>query len=66
MCESIIVSCTKKKPHSSDCLVCHSRNHCPDCRGRSKSSTCKKCLFYIVGLCDGRQLNVQNQKTDSH
>lgn len=61
MCEPIVVSCDKKKPHSSDCLVCHSRNHCMNCRGRSKPSTCKKCIFGLTGLCDNPRLNGNNK-----
>lgn len=61
MCEPIVVSCNKKKPHSSDCLVYSYRNHCMNCRGLSKPSTCKKCLFYGTGLCDGIRLKEQQK-----
>lgn len=62
MYEPIVVSCDKKKQNSSTCLVCSSRNHCIKFRGLSKPSTCKKCLFYGTGLCDGLRLKEQ-QKT---
>lgn len=61
MCESNMVSCNKKKKNSSTCLVCSSRNHCMNCRGLSKPSTCKKCFFYGTDLCDGIKLKEQQK-----
>lgn len=62
MCEPIIVSCHKKDPRSSDCLVCYSRNHCSKCHGHFEEDICNKCLFNIAELCNGYRLKRQESE----